>query len=277
MGKLIATDLDGTLFYPKDKVEMIHKPNLFFLQSFIDDGGEVVIISGRSYKYCLKVINKIGRPCQAISYNGACVYDGKKLIYSNSIPNQEAKEIIKDIFETYKNPGVFLMTERGLFIHLIYKSKLIRKGYELYYKNLKIYAEDLFPNEEDYEKELENGQIYKIMIFFGLGKKKKEKASNANKIIRNVYENVECNWSDNVIEITAKNCSKANALKELVAREGLNHDDVYVVGDSGNDISMFKAFPEHSFCMGHSPQSVRKNAKYTIEKFEFLSRYIYEK
>ena len=245
MGKLIATDLDGTLFYPKDKVEMIHKPNLFFLQSFIDDGGEVVIISGRSYKYCLKVINKIGRPCQAISYNGACVYDGKKLIYSNSIPNQEAKEIIKDIFETYKNPGVFLMTERGLFIHLIYKSKLIRKGYELYYKNLKIYAEDLFPNEEDYEKELENGQIYKIMIFFGLGKKKKEKASNA--------------------------------LKELVAREGLNHDDVYVVGDSGNDISMFKAFPEHSFCMGHSPQSVRKHAKYTIEKFEFLSRYIYEK
>lgn len=277
MAKLIATDLDGTLFYPKDKTEMIYKPNLFFLQSFIDDGGKVVLISGRSFKFCLKVIEKIGRPCQAISYNGACVYDGNKILNINSIPNEEAKEIIKDIYETYKNPGVFLMTEKGLFIHLVYKSKLIRKGYEIYYKNQKIYAEDLIPGEDDYLQELETGHIYKIMIFFGLGKKKKEKASNANKIIRNVYDNVEANWSDNVIEITAKGCSKAHALKTLVERDGINPEDVYVVGDSGNDISMFKAFPEHSFCMGHSPQSVRKHAKYTIDKFESLSRYIYEK
>lgn len=277
MGKLIATDLDGTLFYPKDRTEMIYQPNLFFLQSFIDDGGKVVLISGRSFKFCLKVIEKIGRPCQAISYNGACVYDGSKILNLSSIPNKEAKEIIKDIYETYKNPGVFLMTDKGLFIHLVYKSKLIRKGYELYYKHQKIYAEDLIPGEDDYARELETGHIYKIMIFFGLGKKKKEKASNANKIIRNVYDNVEANWSDNVIEITAKGCSKAHALQTLVEREGINPNDVYVVGDSGNDISMFKAFPEHSFCMGHSPASVRKHAKYTIDKFESLSRYIYEK
>ncbi len=277
MGKLIATDLDGTLFYPKDRNELISKPNLFFLQSFIDDGGKVVIISGRSYKFCLKVIKKIGRPCQAISYNGACVYDGTKILFRHSIPNAEAKEIIDDIFKTYKNPGVFLMTEKGLFIHLVYKSRLIRKGFELYYRAQKNYAEDLVIGEDKYSEELETGQIYKIMIFFGLGKKKKQKASNANKIIRNVYENVECNWSTNVIEITAKGCSKANSLKYLTEREKINPDDVYVVGDSGNDISMFKAFPEHSFCMGHSPETVRKHAKYTIDKFEYLSRYIYQK
>lgn len=277
MGKLIATDLDGTLFYPKDRNELISKPNLFFLQSFIDDGGKVVIISGRSYKFCLKVIKKIGRPCQAISYNGACVYDGTKILFRHSIPNAEAKEIIDDIFKTYKNPGVFLMTEKGLFIHLVYKSWLIRKGFELYYRAQKNYAEDLVIGEDKYSEELETGQIYKIMIFFGLGKKKKQKASNANKIIRNVYENVECNWSTNVIEITAKGCSKANSLKYLTEREKINPDDVYVVGDSGNDISMFKAFPEHSFCMGHSPETVRKHAKYTIDKFEYLSRYIYQK
>ena len=154
MGKIIATDLDGTLFYPKDKNEMIYKPNLFFLQSFIDDGGKVILISGRSYKYCLRVINKIGRPCQAISYNGACIYDGKKTIFSNVIPNDEAKSIIDDIFKTYRNPGVFLMTEKGLFIHLIYKSWIIRKGFELYYKGQKIYAEDLIIGEDKYNEEL---------------------------------------------------------------------------------------------------------------------------
>lgn len=277
MSKVIATDLDGTLFYPKDKKEMIYKPNLFFLQSFIDDGGKVILITGRSYKYCLRVIRKIGRQCQAISYNGACVFDGEKTLSMNSIPNDEAKSIISDIYNTYKNPGVFLMTEKGLFIHLEYKSWLIRKGYELYYKGQKIYAEDLVMGEDKYSEELETGNIYKIMIFFGLGQKKKEKASNTNKIIRNIYENVECNWSDNVIEITAKGCSKAKALTALVDKERINHDDVYVVGDSGNDISMFKAFPKNSFCMGHSPETVKKYARYTIDKFEHLSRYIYEK
>ena len=53
--------------------------------------------------------------------------------------------------------------------------------------------------------------------------------------------------------------------------------EIYVVGDSGNDISLFKAYPKNSFCMGHAPDAVKKYAKYTIEKFEDLSRYIFEK
>ena len=73
MEKILATDLDGTLFYPKDTKEMIAKPNLFFLQSFIDQGGKVILISGRSHVYCQKTVEKIGRPCATISYNGACI------------------------------------------------------------------------------------------------------------------------------------------------------------------------------------------------------------
>ena len=59
MEKIIATDLDGTLFYPKDTKEMISKPNLFFLQNFIDNGGKTILISGRSHLYCQKTVKKI--------------------------------------------------------------------------------------------------------------------------------------------------------------------------------------------------------------------------
>ena len=250
MDKIIATDLDGTLFYPKDTKEMICKPNLFFLQSFIDQGGEVILISGRSNEYCKRVIKKIGRPCSAVSYNGACIYDGEKLIMTNKIPNDEAISIIDEITQQYKVPGIFLMTENGLSIHLKCKSKLVRWLYKLYYKSTGVYAEDLMPLESDYE---------------------------ANSVLRNVYDKVECNWSTNVIEITAKDCAKAKSLEILLKYKGKTADNLYVVGDSGNDISMFKAFPKHSFCMGHAPQNVKKHSKYIIDKFEDLSRYIYEK
>lgn len=277
MQKIIATDLDGTLFYPKDTKDMISKPNLFFLQNFIDNGGKTILISGRSHSYCQKTVKKIGRPCATISYNGACIYDGEKLIYENTIKNDEAIAIIDEIYKTFKNHGVFLMTDKGLSIHLIYKSKLIRWGFKMYYKTQGIYAENLLPFESDYEKEVKEGHIYKIMIYFGLGKRMQNKAKEANTILRNTYDNVECNWSKNVIEITAKDCSKAKALKTLLESTNNLNNEIYVVGDSGNDISLFKAFPKNSFCMAHAPEAVKKYAKFVIEKFEDLSRYIYEK
>ena len=277
MAKILATDLDGTLFYPKDNIGMISKPNLFFIQSFIDNGGKVVLISGRSHSYIKKVINRIWRPCAGISDNGGCVYDGEKLVRSKAIPNDEANEIIEEIKNTYKIPGIFLMTENGLSIYLRYKSKFIRWLYKLYYKTTGIYAENLLSNEEDYYKELKEGKIFKIMIYFGLGKRKQNRAKQINTILRNVYDNVECNRSKNVIEITAKDCSKASSLLDLLSSMNASKDDVYVVGDSGNDISMFKVFQKNSFCMGHAPNAVKKYARYTIEKFEDLSRYISEK
>lgn len=275
MNKIIATDLDGTLFYPKDHKNMICNSNLFFLQSFIDKGGKVVLVTGRSVDYGHKVCKTIGRDCSIIAFNGACVFHENKLIKEVTIPNVEAKELIAKACLEYGLPGVFLMTSNGLFIHLKYKSKLIRLGYKLYYSSLKIYAEKIDITESSYEKELENGRIFKIMLFFGLGNKNKQKASNVNKIIREKYSNIEANWSKNVIEITGKGSGKALTLEKLCEDFNINKDDIYVIGDSGNDISMFKTFHEHSFCMSHAPENVKKYAKYTLDNFEDLSRYIY--
>ena len=115
------------------------------------------------------------------------------------------------------------------------------------------------------------------MLYFGLGKRSRDKANKVCKILRNMNDNIEANWSNNVVEITPRGCSKNVALRTLLQNQGLSEKDLYVVGDSGNDISMFKEFHENSFCMGHSPKTVSKHAKYTIDKFEDLSRYIFEK
>ena len=53
--KVLATDLDGTLFYPKDKKNIICLENLKFIRDFIDEGNKVILISGRSFDF-LKIV-----------------------------------------------------------------------------------------------------------------------------------------------------------------------------------------------------------------------------
>lgn len=277
MGKIIATDLDGTLFYPKDHKNMICNANLFFIQSFIDNGGKVILVTGRSMDYAYKVIDKIGRKCSAIAYNGASILDDGQIVEERTIPNEYAKKVITECIERYDVPGVFLMTEKGLHIHLKAKTKLVRWGYKVYYSTMKVYAEKIDMTEEGYQKELESGRIFKFMLFFGLGKKNRTKASQVNKVLGNIYTELEANWSKNVIELTAKGTGKSVALLKFCEKYGYKKEDFYVVGDSGNDISMFKTFNEKSFCMGHASDNVKKYARYVLDKFEDLSRYIYEK
>ena len=113
MIKYIATDLDGTLFYPPDKKHFVSKENLFFVQSFIDNGGKVILVSGRSIEYGKQVEKALGRKCILIGYNGAVLYENNNILRSECIDKEEIKNIISDINKTYKIPSIMIMTEKG--------------------------------------------------------------------------------------------------------------------------------------------------------------------
>ncbi len=277
MNKIIATDLDGTLFYPKDHRNIICKQNLYFVQSFIDHGGKLIIVSGRSLSYGLKVKEVINRNIDIVPYNGACIYQNNQLVYSKNISNNEVESIINDLFSSYKLMAIVLFTNDGIFLRLRKDSKFFRFCAKFYFKSQRALAEDVHIEKEEYQKALKEKEIYKVLVLFGLSNKSKKRALEANKVIRNSYENVESSWSSFCVEITSKGCSKGNAIKRYCELNNINKDEVYVVGDSGNDISMFKEFHEHSFAMSHAAKTVKKYAKYNLDKYEDLTRYIYEK
>ncbi len=277
MNKLLATDLDGTLFYPKKRRDMIEEKNLKVLRDFIDDGNKAVIISGRSLDYCLKVKKRINREVGLVCFNGSLVYSNNKIIYSQTLNNSDLENLIEEIYEEYKLPGIFIMTDKGIFVKIRSKSPFMKLIYKLYYKLQGVYTEDFHWKLKEYEEAIKKFDIFKIMFFFGVGNKSKEIAREVNKVMRNTLDNYECCWSDNVIEVTAKNCSKGNALSHFISKEKLENCRVFVVGDSGNDISMFKKYHEYSFCISRSNYVIRKYAAFTIDKFSDLSRYIFEK
>ena len=273
--KILVTDLDRTLFYPKDKKAMICKENLDFVRNFIDKGNKLVVCSGRSIDYCKRVERRINRPIGMICYNGAVSADGEDEYAYFCINNKQAEELIDIVFDEYKIPGVFIMTDDGVFVRTKTKVQLIRRFYKFCYEFEKIYAETFHLSVNKYDYELKKGNIHKIMLYFGVSPKAKKKAREINRVLRENYSDLEFSWSNNVIEITNVECSKGNAIKQFIKHSAIDRNNVYVVGDSGNDISMFKAFHENSFCLSHGHKAVKKYASHEIDKFIDLEKYLF--
>lgn len=276
MGKVIATDLDGTLLYPKKRLRMISSKTLKFIRRFIDDGGKVVLVSGRNSAYLKKVQQKIDRPCDMIGCNSSFIIADEKYIKRVFFNSVRLLEIIDDIERTYHPKTFFIMSEDNQFIMRDnFESILYSVAYKIWNFSEGVYREPFIVSKEKFLDKIQNGKVCKVMIFFGVGKKNVESSKQANKGIFEKYGNeLESSWSGEFIELSPFDCSKSGGLKYYINYFKINHNDVYVVGDSGNDISMFKEFPDNSFCMKHSPLSVSKYAKHVIRRFSDLEKFI---
>ena len=74
--RVIACDLDGTLFYPKKRLTMIPRENERFVERFLGDGGHFLLVTGRTRLYAEKLGRKLGRELDCVGCNGAFVVAG---------------------------------------------------------------------------------------------------------------------------------------------------------------------------------------------------------
>lgn len=61
------------------------------------------------------------------------------------------------------------------------------------------------------------------------------------------------------LRVQARGCTKSTGLSALAARLGVRRSEVAYVGDWFNDVSAF-AWAARSYCMGHAPDEVRREA-----------------
>ncbi|NLZ15360.1 MAG: HAD hydrolase family protein, partial [Erysipelotrichaceae bacterium] len=109
MAKLLAVDLDGTLFYPKRIKKCIPKKNVLFLRRWIDAGNKVVLVTSRSSQFTGRLKEEIQRPVDFITCCSSQIIANDKVIYENWMPNEELAQILKKIEINYE-PIAFLMT-----------------------------------------------------------------------------------------------------------------------------------------------------------------------
>lgn len=276
MPKLLATDLDGTLLYPAGIKRCIPKKNAEFLRDWIDSGNRVVCISSRTLSFLPQLEAEVGRPLDFIGASSGQISIKGEVVKNYSFDNKILKQVVDELNAKY-NPFVFIVSTNDIPFCIranISKNKWVAWFYRTYWKLQFARKERYVLDETTFNKEVESGDVYKVMVFFGFGKKNMKLAKEATKEIREKYNVIEASWSKMVIELTPKDCHKAKGLKEYCEHEKFLPNDIYVVGDSGNDITMFKDYYEQSYCLKHGHPSVRKYAKHIIRRVYDLRKII---
>ena len=89
MGKLLAVDLDGTLFYPKGVKRCISKKNVKFIQDFIDAGNRVVLITSRSTQFTDKLKSEIERDFDIMNCTSSQIFHDGECIRDNPLNKED--------------------------------------------------------------------------------------------------------------------------------------------------------------------------------------------
>jgi len=273
---LIATDLDGTLFYPKKTVRMLSSGNRRFVDRFLDDGGKMLLVTGRSARSCSVLAERLDRKFDLVCCNGSLVISNGKVIRELVFDSSYLKKILSDVRRDYPCTIIMLFTKNSDVVVL--KSSITgiyKAAFSAYMKTQFNYREHYVSDDRLFYEEIEKGEVLKVLLFFGFTKKMIKVSEEAAKLFTISYPEVNSAWSKEVVEISPQGATKSSGLLFYLDYNKIESHNVMVVGDSGNDISMFDAFPKQSFCMYHSPAAVQSHAAHVIKHFYDLKAYVY--
>lgn len=279
MIKAIATDLDGTLFYPKRRFRLISSANREFIKKSAESGKEIILVTGRNI-YVPKKVNKkfaLKKNISVVACNGARVIHNGEVVYEKPISTEKAMRLYDYLSKCKEVKTLMLFTDRdhmfvdssGLTLPFRFIGWLGMSLQGAYFEPFKIGKKRTLQIIQD-----PNVKIYKIMPWFGLGQKGIDTARRMIEEFKKEFaDDFNMFFSGAAVEIMEKGTDKAESLKKLLDICSISYDEVAVVGDSGNDIPLFENF-ENSFVMAQAPEEVKQKAKVRLKSFDELSSYI---
>lgn len=266
MIRVIATDLDGTLLKPKKKFALVEKENKNYIKSFY---GDVVLVSGRDPKFCAKICNTLKIEHNFVSLNGAVIVKDGKVVYRQSMKKTILLNLLEYLSENYDNYEfvIFDKYDNLTCSTNIKKSILQRRYIKHYLKNGRLHQKITISNKKTIKLLTDKTDIYKAIIYLNEGiddiySQLKEKFK----------EHFEFFSSNHSIEISPIGVNKGEALKYLIDTTKVKYEEVLVVGDGNNDISMFEIFP-NSFAIDDASSKLKNKAAHIISKFSDLEKY----
>ncbi|MCD2502256.1 HAD family hydrolase [Clostridium sp. NSJ-145] len=272
MRKMLASDLDGTLLF-KGKVSDENKKAL---KKFKTNGGIFSLSTGRAYNEIENIIKEMDiRPDYFILNNGALILDDKaEIIHKSDLDYKATKEILAYIkkytdmvsiqtgFKSYAI--VSKLTKLKIKIRMIIKNLV----YGLNYKDERVYVKNL--------DEIENvkNETFTLMAA-NFNKYPVEEIQKVADYINNNYgDYVECYRNTIFLDIVPKGCSKGHGVKCVSEIVDLHMDNVYTIGDSWNDDSMFQV-TKNSFTFTYAEEGLQKKTTHVVETVaQCIDKYI---
>lgn len=254
MIKAVFIDIDGTLLTSSGEVTENTKN---IIKKCIEKGIKIILSSGRSRVITMDYQKLAGTSPYIISSNGAEVYDikNKKEIYCEPI----SREIVRELFN--------YVQKNDYKINFNYGSELVMN---------KVF----YPDEEEYvrsERELieiaNKEKILQCVISNRDFEKMKEfkrylettvmgiKIENESKRLKNPDLKPSNSY---YCDVTSLLVSKGEAVKKICEYLQLQSEEIAVIGDGENDISMFEV-TNNSIAMGNAMEEVKERAKFVTD------------
>ncbi len=269
MIKLIASDMDGTLLNEKHKID---QETVIAIRKAEEEGIVFAISTGREYDNVKPLLDENNIKCQCVLMNGAEYRDEEGNILEEINIDQKVAFKIINILQKEKvsariftNKGIFTtdtkeealkeMTYRTLSFEpkLSYEEAEELAKVQPYFIQLK-YITNL---EEFFSSDIE---VRKFVAFHS----DLEIINRMKKVVGEIQDiAVSSSFKDN-IEVTHITAQKGIILAKVAEKMGFEREEVLVLGDSFNDYSMFKEFPE-SVAMGNAIPEIKEIAKYITD------------
>lgn len=251
---MIVSDLDGTLL---NRYHTLDRRILRAIDLALDNGIIFVVATGRALQGHDIGLNFGNRPIYFISNNGAVIHDTKgNVLYEIGLDPEFVNSVVEHFFhlpiDFISREKTFVNTSRSVYLTGFNNETLVRKLLTkmTFTKTLQSFLKaKTFDQSKESILKLDtlklNTRIVDDMDRIAF-----------DKHLLKFPNVVNLPFSDSIFEITDASVNKAEAVKFLAQRLNIDHDDIYVFGDGGNDVPMLKAFKN-----SYAPRSGNPEAK----------------
>jgi len=248
MIKHIFCDLDGTLLKDFHK---IHDEDIKALQLAQEKGITISIATGRLDYEISMLMHQYQLKGYRISQNGGVVFnDQDQLVYEKSLSHDDILTILNvlkglPIIIFFQTADAYIVEKKVQFVLDFEKSQ-----------SLITYIEN-----QNILNELDNYEFVTISVWTEKDYNLELKMQLDQILPQNLISYVSSKYT---LDITSAKNSKGNSIHHLCQSNGVSLDEIAVIGDSHNDISMFH-ITKHSYVMNEADLEVKKHAKVSVE------------
>ena len=243
MMKLFVTDLDGTLVENNNLTD----ENFKSIQKLKESGELLVVATGRSYTGTSFLKDKYSiKADYLILLNGGLIIDKDgKVVQHKDISFSTVNGIINEV----KSEKSIIAVETGYNTYVVHG----KYGSDMDWYGLKY----------DSLENLKDENLSLISIYYPTATI--EEVEQICNLINDKYsQEVVVYRNTTFIDVVPKGCSKGEGVNYVKEREAIDINDTYAIGDSYNDISMFKEV-KHSFTFDSSEDGIKNETKYIVK------------
>ncbi|XTR39173.1 HAD-IIB family hydrolase [Paraclostridium tenue] len=268
MSKLLASDIDGTLLLNRK----IHHKSIENIDRFKNDGNLFILSTGRALCELDSIINEYKLDVDAyVLCNGAFILDKSlNIIEDFKIDSDIVYKISKYVLSTNN----FTLSVLDGYKSYLIKSKNILKARNLFNLNsLKKIYKMLINKSSNLEllnlNHLKGNDLnINIMSIYSLNDNV-EKAENLKNYLNDEFgEYITAYRNKYFVDVVFKSCSKATGIEKVCKNFNLADNNVYVIGDSWNDLSMFERY-DNSYTFTYAEKTLQKKANKVIDSFHY--------